>query len=130
MSTDAGSPIPSRQPLLPHIRGLRIRRVAFDAPRLAHFRSSLPERKEVIEFIVETDGEIPARAYGPALFVGDVAVDQSEKLDKTIWRLLSFEPDRLQRGAPISWGWMKDPPASRYPTRFRYDVEGEGADGH
>ena len=107
---------------LPRIRELRIRRIPFEPPKLEHFRSSLARHKEAIEFIVETDGPVPTRAYGPALFVGDVEVDQSERVDETTWRLLALEPERLRPGAPICWGWIKDPEAVRQCTRFRYEV--------
>jgi len=127
MSTDAGSPIPPRRPPsrdLPPIRQIRIRRVPWDAPELEHFRSSLAKHKEAIEFMVETEGPVPVRAYGPALFVGDVEVNQSECVGERTWRLLAYEPKRLIPGAPISWGWMKDPPAARQATTFRYEAEG------
>jgi hypothetical protein len=67
------------------------------------------------------------RAHGPALFVGDVEVNQSERVDKTTWRLLAFEPERLKAGAPISWGWMRDPQTARQATKFRYNVKGRTA---
>jgi hypothetical protein len=126
MSSDAGSPITPPRPFLldlPHIRDLRIRRVPFQAPRLEHFTSSLSRHTEAIEFIAELEGPIPVRSYGPALYVGDVEVNQSERLDATTWRFLAFEPDRLQTGAPIGWGWMKDPPSARRPTQFRYQLQ-------
>lgn len=127
MSSDAGSPIAPRKPFavaLPPIRELRIRRIPFAPPKLAHFQSALARYKEAVEFIVETDGEVPVRAYGPALFVGDVEVNQSEHVGKTTWRLLAFEPERLERGAPISWGWMKDPEPDRQRTKYLYEPEG------
>jgi hypothetical protein len=133
MSSDAGSPIAPRKPFavdLPPIRELRIRRVRFEPPQRAHFQSSLARHKEVVEFMVETDGEVPVRAYGPALFVGDVEVNQSEPVGKTTWRLLAFEPQRLKPGARISWGWMKDPKPNRQRTKYTYQVEGgKGAPG-
>lgn len=122
MTTDAGSPVsavPPSGPQLPNLRRLRIRRTRYEAPRREHFTSTLIETKDAVEFLVETDGPIPARAYGPALFVGNVEVNQSERLDETTWRLLAFDPERLKPGAPISWGWMKDPEAARQPTEFR-----------
>jgi hypothetical protein len=126
MSTDAGSPIAPR-PLfstdLPDIVRLTIRRIAFHAPKLEYFKSSLERYTHAIEFVVETDGPVPVRAYGPALFIGDVEVNQSERVDDTTWRLLAFEPVRLKTGAPISWGWMKDPKPARQRTKFRYRVE-------
>lgn len=127
MSTDAGSPIRGRKPFvieLPRILSLMIRRVEFTAPRFEHVDSSLSLHKQAAEFIVETDGLIPARAYGPALFVGDVEVSQSERIGDTTWRFLEFEPERLEPGAPISWGWMKDSKRARRRTEFRYEVEG------
>jgi hypothetical protein len=129
MSADAGSPITPRSPVslvLPRILSLRIRRVPFEAPRLRYFESSLSRYAQAIEFIVETDGVVPTRAYGPALFVGTVEVNNSELTAPTTWRFLSYEPERLRVGAPISWGWMKDPSRKRVRTGFRYEVEEDG----
>lgn len=125
MSTDSGSPIPERtpfQPRLPRLRALRIRRVPVQAPKLEHFRSSLERHPEAVEFIVQTDGPIPPRAYGPAIWVGDVEINHSEPIDETTWRLLAFEPHNLKFGEAISWGWMKDPRAARQRTEYRYDA--------
>lgn len=125
MSTDAGMPIAPRPPFLidlPSVVGLTIRQTKFDPPEHRHFKSKLARFSEAIEFIVEVDGEVPTRAYGPALFIGDVEVNQSERIGKTTWRFLHFEPDRLTPGAPIFFGWMKDPERQRSQTSFRYSV--------
>lgn len=125
MSTDSGSPITPREPLspeLPPIRSIRIRRRRFAPPELTHFRSRLPADSDVVEFVVETYGDVPARAYGPALYVGDVEVDQSEKIDASTWRFLAFEPRRLREGEAITWGWMKDPKRSRQKTDYRFEL--------
>lgn len=127
MSTDAGSPIPSRPPFstdLPRIVDMRIRRIEYQAPKLENFESSLSHYRDAIEFVVETDGPLPARAYGPALFVGDVEVDNSEVTGETTIRFLLFDHERLQPGTPITWGWMKDPEKRRMSTEFHYHVEG------
>ena len=124
MSTDAGSPIslhPRVRIDLPKILNLTIRRISYEAPKLRHFQSSLSRFDQAIEFTVEVDGDIPARSYGPALFVGDVEINHSERLDEKTWRFLEFEPERLRRGAAISWGWMKDPKKKRIKTKFRYE---------
>jgi hypothetical protein len=124
MSTDRGFPISAgapSPPRLPRLRALRIRRIPFEPPTLDHFESSLARYREAIEFIVETDGPVPVRAYGPALFVDDVEISHSEPLDETTWRLLAFEPEALRNGAPISWGWMKDPASARQQTDYRYE---------
>jgi hypothetical protein len=126
MSTDAGSPIAPLPPFvvaLPRILSLKIHRVEFEAPKLEHFESSLSRHRQAIEFIVETDGDVPTRAYGPALFVGDMEISNCERTGKTTWRFLEFEPERLKAGAPISWGWMKDAEKNRLRTEFHYEVE-------
>lgn len=68
-----------------------------------------------------------SRRLSCRLFVGDVEVNQSERVDKTTWRLLAFEPERLEAGAPISWGWMRDLERARQATKFRYNVKGRTA---
>src|SRR5262245_12011696 len=94
------SPRPVTDLALPPIRDIRIRRIPYEQLKLEHFRSSLSRHKEVIEFVVELGpGEVATRAYGPALFVGDVEIRHSERLGKTTWRFIEFEPDRLQVGA-------------------------------
>lgn len=128
MATDSGVPIEPNPPVridLPNILMIRISRVRFEPPELEYFQSSLSEYDQAIEFMVETDGAVPVRAYGPALFVGDVEVNHSEYRGGTTWRFLCFEPDGLQPGAPIRWGWMKDPETERLRTQFRYEVDGE-----
>jgi hypothetical protein len=129
MATDGGSPIQPRKPFaleLPRIVRLRIRRIRFEAPELKYFTSAQSERRDAIEFLAETDGEVPVRAYGPALFVGDVEINQSERIDRTTWRFLSFAPERLKPGDPISWGWMKDPESARTRTDYRFAIEDGG----
>jgi len=112
-------------PDLPNIRSIRIRLISMEPAPDTPARSAAP--KEVVEFIVETDGQVPARAYGPALFVGDVEVNQSERVGRTTWRFLAPDPSRFRAGDTISWGWMKDPKTARQRTRFRYQL---GTSGH
>jgi hypothetical protein len=126
--TDAGSPIESPPPSrteLPRIIGISMQRIRYEPPKLEHFESALARYPDAVEFIVRTDGPVPARGYGPALFVGDAEVHNSERIDEETWRFLEFEPERLKAGAPISWGWMKDPPELRQRTEFRFRSEDE-----
>jgi hypothetical protein len=90
---------------------------------LTYFRSSLSDEQEAIEFLVETDGEVPVRDYGPALFVGGVEINQSERVDPTTWRFLAYNTEPLKRNAAISWGWMKDPKPARQRTKYRFVIE-------
>ena len=131
MSSDAASPgsrdrggAPDWE--LPEIRKLEIRRVPFMARELKNFTSRLANHREAIEFLVQTDGPIPARGSGPALYVGDTAVTEGGLVEDNQYQFLAFEPDQLTPGAPISLGWTGDPPEDRKETRYRYSLdEGE-----
>lgn len=127
MTADSGAPLRGPGPgklHLPRLEGLRIRRISYQPPKLRHFRSRLLQR-EAIEFLVTTAGPVPDRAYGPALFVGDEEIHEAERVDARNIRFLAFDEARLESDAPIGWGWMKDPPQRRQPTKFRYRVEPE-----
>jgi hypothetical protein len=119
----AQDPVDAQSDRLPRLIGLRICRVTVERPRSERRVRSQPATVAAIEFIVRTDGDVPARAYGPALFVGAIEVNQSERIGATTWRLLTFEPERLAAGAPIAWGWMKARPSDRASTPFRYQIE-------
>ena len=123
MFTDASQklPDPSVPNLeLPEVLDIQIRRIPFKAPKLRNFESKLSKYTEAVEFLVRTGGPIPVRALGPALYIGDVPVIDETKVEDTLYRFLAFEIDALEPGAPISWGWMKDPKELWKSTGFRY----------
>jgi hypothetical protein len=124
MSQDVSKPVVSdTRPEwnLPEIKNMRIRRVPFEPRKPHNFESALAKYKEAVEFLVHTSGPIPARALGPALFVGEVQVIESQKVDENQYRFLAFDFERLRPGAPISWGWINDPKEERQETKFRYE---------
>jgi hypothetical protein len=123
MSTDAGQPIsqaPRPEWQLPDILDIQMRRIRYQPRRPRNFESALSGYKEAVEFMVQTSGPIPARALGPALFVGDVRVVESEPAGEDRYRFLAFDLERLERGAPIGWGWLDAPESERKRTKFRY----------
>jgi hypothetical protein len=134
MSTDAASPGRSERREhdlrprweLPEIRELSIRRVPIKARELRNFKSRLARHRDAVEFLVETYGPIPARGSGPALFVGDTPVVEGELVEDNLYRFLAFDPDTLEQGATISFGWTDDPPEHRNATKFRFTTEDEG----
>jgi hypothetical protein len=124
MAIDVTQPIPSGpRPKweLPEILDIRIRRVPFEPPKLRNFTSALAVYKEAMEFLVHTSGPVPARALGPALYVGHVQVFGGQRVDDHLYRFLALDFDRLEPGAPISWGWINSPEAERQSTRFRFE---------
>src|SRR5262245_22693026 len=125
MATDASRPIggaPAPDWRLPDIVDIQIRRVSFRPHEHKFFRSALAEHKEAIEFLVRLSGPVPIRALGPALFVGETQVAESEAVEETLYRFHAFDHQRLEPGAPIAWGWLDAPPNERKRTTFRFQL--------
>lgn len=126
MTQDSGDREPLAPPpdwSLPRLVKLRIRRSVIEAPRLEYFRSSYPDRSDVVELEATFDGPLPGRALPPALFVGQVPVlPHGSAPDATIVRFASLQPNELEDGADITVGWFKDPPESRVSTGYRYHL--------
>lgn len=126
MSSDAGSRQPdAAKPNfdLPLVRSIEIRRVDYEPPRRRNFESAFAGFREAVEFVVTTAGPIPIRDLGAALYVGDTAVVEMQRLDDTQYRFLAFDFDGLEEGAPIALGWIGDRPEVRRPTDLRFHVE-------
>jgi hypothetical protein len=105
---------------LPEVIDIKIRLLPYHAPRLRHFKSKFAKYNQAVEFLVKTDGSIPARALSPAIFVDNVQIIEGEIVDRNTIRFLSFEPDQLQEDAPILLGWQDDPKELRKRTKFRF----------
>ena len=123
MSSDSGSRQPdAARPRfeLPAVRAIDIRRVDYEPPRRRNFESAFAGVREAMEFLVTTAGPIPMRAVGAALYVGETAVVEMQRLDDTHYRFLAFDLDRLADGAPIALGWTGDRREERRPTEFRF----------
>jgi hypothetical protein len=133
MSSDAGGRLPDLPRVdfaLPEVLDLRIRPTAFDPPRLNNFDSALPRTADAVEFVVTTAGPIPARALGPALFVGETAVTEVTQIAPDTYRFVALTREGLDIGAPISLGWAGDSPEEVKETRFRFELPSEGATAH
>src|SRR5215813_2191221 len=128
MAIDSSRPLPTApRPKweLPAIVDIKTRRTVVPAPVHKHFRSALPDRRDAVEFLVRTSGPIPARALGPALFVGDVEVAESQEAGENLYRFFAFDLDRLKSRAPIAFGWMGATKSERIRTKFRYELARE-----
>lgn len=124
MTVDRTQPIPTGpRPEwdLPEVLDMKIERVPFEPRELRNFKSALAEFDEAMEFMVSTSGPVPARALGPALFVGEEQVTESEQIEPELYRFLAFDIERLKDGEPISWGWINAPEEERERTGFYYE---------
>jgi hypothetical protein len=124
MSSDPGElePQPDRPTYeLPRVTSVETRRTQF-APRRRNFKTALPDVDTAVEFLVVTDGAIPARALGPVLVVGESILTEVAAADDTHYRFVALEPQTLEPGAPISLGWSGRPVAESIPTGFRFEL--------
>lgn len=123
MSSDSGvqqpkAPKPDFE--LPNVVDLGVRRIRYRPRKPRNFESVFSQEDEAVEFVVTTDGPIPIRARGPALYVGETAVVESEEVEPTVYRFLAFDVDGLRKRAAISLGWSGRPD-TRQRTPFRYE---------
>jgi hypothetical protein len=95
-----------------------------------HFRKPVPhadgpkrtESREAIELRVRTSAPFPVRALSPALFIGDVVVNEYSPLEKNLYLFISYEPGRLKRGVPILLGWYGMSGVKKSKTKFKFEV--------
>lgn len=129
MTNDQGQREPrGRRPdfRLPGVLGVVARRTRFEPPVRRNFESVLPTLESTVEFLVETDGPIPARALAPVLYVGDTPVTEVSADDETHYRFVALAPDDLRAGAPVSLGWS-GLAAERVETAFYFEDPVTGA---
>jgi hypothetical protein len=124
MTTDADGKDPGPRPVdlwrLPRILAVEVARVRYRPPRPHVVAGRSVAMREAVEVTVRTAAPFPVRALAPVLYVGDVALTESETIDEKLTRFFAFEPRKLRRGAPIALGWVNAP--GREPTRFRFGM--------
>jgi hypothetical protein len=123
MSSDDGRRLPDLpRPdfTMPRVVDIEVRAIKFKQPRHRNFTSSLPRGGDGVEFIVKTDGPIPIRALGPALYVGETAVTEVTEIGPNTYRFVAPARKGLARNAPISLSWTGQPPKDVNGTTFRY----------
>jgi hypothetical protein len=108
---------------LPEIRELVVALRRFDPPRIFYIGPERRQIREAVEILVRTSVRIPARAVTPVLFVGDVPLATFEPAGPERYRFFGLEPQRLQAGAPISFGYPHQPLEHRVRTGFTFRLE-------
>lgn len=115
-----GAPAP---PLLPALKAVLGRRVRYRAPRRFVTAGREYTAAEVIEIDVETDAEFATAGTGPALFIGDVVIADSERVGERKYRFFAPGTTKLKEGAPIALGRAGSGvprPEHRTKLRFRW----------
>ena len=123
MSSDSGERMPDapRADLsMPKMLDVKIRKTTFEPRPLRNFVSSLPSSGDAVEFIVKTDGPIPIRALGPALYVGETPITEVSELGPNTYRFVAPMRKNLKRNAAIRLTWTGQPHTGRGRAAFRY----------
>lgn len=97
--------------------------VRYREPKVRYIGRKSVKYREAVELIVRTSGEFPARAFSPALFIGDEAIIDYEVVGENLYRFYAFEFKKLKEGAPISIGWPQFPKQKK-DTKLRFKVRG------
>jgi hypothetical protein len=111
---------------LPRLKSAVARAVRHEKPR--RFFTAGQERfeTEVIEIDVETDAEFYIGGTGPALFVGDIVIVDSERIGENKYRFFAPAITDLKKGAPIALGRAgSGVPMPEQRTKLRLQWRGE-----
>jgi hypothetical protein len=73
---------------------------------------------------VHTDGDFPARALSPILFVGDVPLRECHRVREGVYRFIAPAGVELKKNARIALEWSPNP-AQVTPTGFKLLPDGE-----
>ena len=88
---------------IPGIKSAVARRVR-DQPRRFVINGREHRESEVVQIDVEMDGDFPIAGIGPALFVGKVAIVDSERLDARHYRFFVPGSASLEGSGPLALG--------------------------
>lgn len=125
MSNDSGERMPDASHpdfLMPKMLDVQIRRTSFEPRPLRNFTSALASSNDAVEFIVKTNGPIPIRALGPALYVGEIAVTEVSELGPNVYSFIAPTGEDMKQNAKIFLSWTGQPTAGRERADFRYRI--------
>jgi hypothetical protein len=94
-----------QQPLhVPRLKSAAARSVHYEKPRRFVSDGREHTESEVVEIDVETDAEFPIAGIGPALFVGDAVIVDSERVGERTYRFYAPASAALEEGALVALG--------------------------
>lgn len=110
---------------LPGLKSVVARRVPDGEPRRFVADGDEYSETDVIEIDVETDADFYVAGTGPALFVGDVPITDSERVGDRQYRFFAPASLPLEEGAPIALGRAGSGiPAPERKTELRLEWHG------
>jgi hypothetical protein len=89
---------------VPGLNSVIARSVRYESPRRFFTNGEEHSESDVIEIDVETDAEFYIAGTGPALFVGDVPIVDSERIGDRRYRFFAPASAALEEGAPVTLG--------------------------
>lgn len=111
----------AKPPSMPALKAVVGRRVTYRAPRRFVASGREYTAADVIEIDVETDAEFAIAGTGPALFVGDVVIADSERVGERKYRFFTPGTTKLKEGAPIALGRAgSGVPRPEHRTKLRF----------
>ena len=106
---------------LPRLMSVATRLVTLPEPRTYFVGSEPRETSRLVELRVQTSAPIPARAVTPVLVVGGTTIADYTTEGANTYKYIAYQPERLEAGAPIRWGWPGNP-EKLIATRFRFSL--------
>ena len=123
MIGDAGDRLPDPprfEFVMPKVLDVQVLATKTERRMPRNFTSSLPGDDDTFAFIIKTDGPIPIRALGPALYIGDVMVTEVTQVGPDTYRFVAPARQDLAHGTDIRLGWTGQPAAGSENTGFRF----------
>jgi hypothetical protein len=107
---------------LPRLVSIAARRVEYPQPKVYFVGTQRRETRRAVEFRVVTDTPLPVRAVTPVLRIGNTAVADYTTEGATSYKFVAYEPEGLEAGAAIRWGWPGAGELAATPFRFTLEA--------
>jgi hypothetical protein len=112
---------------LPGLKSVIARSVRYETPRRFFTHGEEHSESDVIEIDVETDAELYVAGTGPALFVGDIPIVDSERIGDRRYRFFAPASATIKEGAPIALGRAgSGVPAPEQRSKLRLEWRSDG----
>lgn len=115
------------RPGVPGIKSAVARRVRYPKPRRFFTAGREHAEADVLEVDVETDADFPIAGTGPALFVGDVVLIDSERICERRYRFFAPASTPVAKDASVALGragtGIPRPETPQGPLRLEWSAD-------